>query len=351
MLDPPDALRRADPGGMLGALQHFPEQLRDAIRIGNAYRPRASQPVDRVLACGMGGSGIAGALLAEWLSASSTRVPVILHRDYGLPGFADVRTLVVALSYSGDTEEVLDSFRRAKAAGCALLAVTTGGALAARAREYGADTLQLPPGLQPRAALGYLSLPLAIALERWGIADGARKASEGVLRGVEPLAKACAPDVPEARNEAKRLARSLHGRVPVAYGLGPYAVAARRLANELSENAKVPAFWGGIPEVCHNDLVGLDGGDSSGLALAILSGPEAGEGNEARGRFVARAAEAHGARVAWVRASGQDLLANLFHAIHLGDWGSVYLALLRGVDPTPVDVIGRLKEELRQHGR
>ncbi|HVL87108.1 MAG TPA: bifunctional phosphoglucose/phosphomannose isomerase [Candidatus Thermoplasmatota archaeon] len=337
-------------GSVGSSLTGFPDQVRDAIAIGRAFAPRATRPVSRVVVCGMGGSGIGGALVAAWASREGGRTPIVLHHDYGLPSFVDDSTLVVALSYSGDTEETLTAFELAGSRGAARLAVTTGGKLAARAQAASVDVVALPKGFQPRAAAGYLTIPLAFALSKWGAVPDPGASCKAALAAVAELAPALTPDAPADKNEARAIAQALVGRIAVCYGLGPYAIAARRFANELSENGKVLAFHGAIPEICHNDLVGWSGDDASRVALAIVTGPEAGRANEERARFMETVARERGAAVARLAASGGDFLANLFSVVYLGDWTSYYLARLRNVDPTPVEVIGRLKSELSRLG-
>lgn len=298
----------------------------------------------RVLALGMGGSGIVGDLLRVLLE-----LPVHVHRGYEPPSFLlGEETLVLAISYSGNTEETLSGVEAALDRGLRPICVTSGGRLKELAASHGLPLLEIPKGLQPRAALGYLLLPLLRLFARWGRFPEAEL--EGLCEALEGLADRFNPEVPEAENEAKRLARWLHGKLPLIYGSeGPLEVVAFRWKTQINENAKQHAFWNSIPELCHNEIVGytLDGPQ---LGVVFLGGATA-ERNRLRREVLMEFLQERSIPFIEVRPplSG-GRLRELLGLIYLGDWASAYLALLNGVNPTPVEAIEEFKQRMRAIG-
>ena len=343
-LDDPRARERLDVQGMLRELANFPEQCRRALELGAKWTPSLPRPgFIRILVLGMGGSGIVGDLLRVLLS-----VPVHVHRGYAPPAFLlDEKTLVIAISYSGNTEETLAGVEAALRQGLRPLCITSGGALGELAARHGLPLLEIPKGLQPRAALGYLLLPLLRLFARWGPFPEAE--FEGLVEALSRVAQNCAPEVPEAENEAKRLARWLHGKLPLIYGSeGALEVAAFRWKTQINENAKQHAFWNAIPELCHNEIVGYTLDHPCPLGVVLLSGTGEGERNRLRREILAELLQERAVPFIVVSppASG-GRLRELLGLIYLGDWVSVYLALLNGVDPTPVAAIEEFKRRMR----
>lgn len=345
---PEERLRAIDREDMMGRVRGYPDMLEAAI--GNAPQVKAldKQP-SRVLVVGMGGSAISGDYLANWLDAEG-RVPLLVSRNYELPEWVDKDTLVLAFSYSGKTEETLAAFAAARRKGAMLGAMATGARLEELARGYGVPFARVQPGLQPRAALPAAFGTSAMFLDRLGVlkAEAAlRKAARTLRESVVEVA----PDVPADKNEAKRLALALEGRVGAVYSAGVLAPAARRLANQLNENSKVVAFHGQMPEMNHNELVGWAGDDRLERFTAVFL-RYAAEHPQAKARydFTRDVIERRGGRVLQVEARGDTVPERLLTASLVGDAASVYLAALRGVDPTPVKVITELKDKVGETG-
>lgn len=346
------ALRAADPGDMLGKVTAFPERYaaaRDAVP--------AAPPVDvtpaRVLVGGMGGSGIAGALLAGWLGwRPGPPRPLLAFGGYELPPTAP-GDLLVLCSHSGDTEEVLALLEAALARPELPVApMTSGGRLAERAaaaRAAGApvgEMLPLPGGMPPRAALPAMLGGLLALLARLGwpfLSD----AEEAALRAdLAATAAACDPARPPGENPAKDLALALGDAAPVCVALAPsYAPAARRLRCQFEENAKRAARDLVLPELHHNSWVPWTGGDPLGAALWL--GEADAHARTRRRRALSEAAlAAAGLPALALPARGGHPLARLLTTVLLGDFLSVYHALMRGVDPTPVDALETMKARL-----
>jgi len=348
VLDDTRLSKARDPSGMLEKVLAMPRQVREGWALGCAAAfPRPAQRPKHLVICGMGGSAIAGDLLSGYL-ASRSPVPIMVVRGYEIPGFVGPGSVVIATSYSGATEETLSAVDQAERAGATVFAITSGGPLAPAARRAG---VLVPGGLVPRAALGYMLLPMLALLERWDLAGPCGQEVEETASVLETLAAECARDVPAPRNPAKRLAEHLADRIPAVYAASPgLEAAAHRWKTQFNENSKTLATWSAFPELNHNETVGWG-------APAPLSGPVAVvallDGTEPprlahRIRLTIDLALGGAAGVHEVRARGSGRLARLLSLVLMGDLVSVYLAYLRGVDPTPTEIIDTIKQRLRE---
>ena len=371
-LDLVPALEAGDPAEMLPAIASGAAQVRESARLAREAgvaalaedgRPRA------VVVCGMGGSGIAGDVLAA-VAGTSCPVPVITHRGYGLPAWVGVPDLVIAVSCSGSTEETLSATEEAVRRGCRLMVV--GGAdspleaLGARGRALFVPVTQ---GRQPRATVWALSTPLVVAADALGLLTAGEDVVEATALRLEELAMRCRLDADHFVNPAKLLALELTGSLPVVWGTSPLAgVAAYRLACQLNENAKVPAVWGVLPEANHNQVVAFDGPFARGatgsiedlfrdpveddlpaqtrMRLVLLRDSEEHPQVTRRTAVSSELADERGIGVSTLTAEGSSSFERLASLVALGDWASAYLALLEGRDPTPVDAITALKSRI-----
>jgi glucose/mannose-6-phosphate isomerase len=346
-LDDVAAVRAVDAGDMLGAVAALGAHCREAYRAGGAAGelPDLSD-VSAVVVCGMGGSAVAGDVLRS-VFRGRLGVPVEVNRSPELPEHAGVHTLVIASSYSGNTSETLTAFRAATRRGCRALAITSGGILQAEAKEHGVPVIEVPGGFQPRAALGWLAFAMLGALEAAGFLPALEADVEEAAELADLRAAACRPDVPTADNPAKRLAVDLDDRVPVVWGAeGIGAVAAARWKTQFNENGKVPAWSSSMSELDHNEVVGWT--EPHGHSHAVIALRHDGEDAETAERFPLslRIAEEAGVVTEEVRTHARSALARLIDLIARGDHVSVYVGIRRGVDPTPVEVIQRLKAAL-----
>ncbi len=345
----PENVALLDAGGMCAAIAELPRQLtagyavaREALAGGAASgRPAA------LVACGMGGSAIGADLVLACLPGLP--VPATVVRGYRIPAWVDESTLLVAASYSGQTEETLSCVHAALERGCRPVCIASGGALAELAAAHDLQLVRVPGGGQPRAAVGYLSAPVLAALEAAELAhDVAAQVDEAaaVLRaGNERFGPARRPG---DGNAAKALALRLYRRQTVVYGAGLTAPVARRWKGQVNENAKAPAFWNELPELNHNELMGwtsLPHVASSTVAV-FLDDPQADPRLARRAELTAAELEARGVAVEHARAEGESPLARLFSLVQFGDYVSFYLALLYGVDPSPVQAIQDFKAKL-----
>jgi glucose/mannose-6-phosphate isomerase len=369
-LDDLAALVSADGSDMLRAVATSAAQIRasrtavreSAVnRLGPDERPRA------VVVTGMGGSGICGDVLAA-VTGLSCPIPVAVHRGYGLPGWVGAADLIIAVSCSGSTQETLSAAAEAARRGSRLLGVGMADSPLERlSRQARGDFVPITRELSPRSSLWALSVPVLVVAARLGLLDlGTDDADlETAALRLEVVAESCRPDRDLFSNPAKRLAAELSGTLPMIWGIGQVGgVAATRAAAQIAENAKLPAVVGALPEAHHNQVVSLDGAMAAGagagdlfrdrveepdpvrLLLLLLRDSSEDPAAAARAAVSERVADARGVGVSEVVAAGTSALERLASMVGLIDYASVYLALMHGVDPTPIAAIDDLKRML-----
>jgi glucose/mannose-6-phosphate isomerase len=341
------AVAAVDSTGQAADMLGLGDHLRDALwRVESAGISRVDAAGGLVVA-GMGGSAI-GARLALGALGSRLRRPFAIADGYALPSWIGPEHLVLCSSYSGATEETLACYDDATERGTHRLVATTGGPLAERARRDGVPVIPLPGGFQPRAAMGY---GLVAALEAAALADAApaiHDEIEAAAALVERLAAEWGPDGPDD-GEAKTLARRLDGTVPVIVGAELTAPIAYRWKCQLNENADLPAFSSALPEADHNEVVAWPHTDGLGRFSAVfLEDGSAHPRNRMRSELTAALIGGGAAVVERVTARGESRLERLASLVLLGDLVSLYLAVLRGVDPVEIGPISRLKAELAE---
>jgi len=347
-LDDIQSFRQIDPQDMLGAIDGLPGQLQAAWELGQRQPLPAWEGLEQVLISGMGGSAIGGDLLAAYL-AGRCRLPVSVHRDYGLPAWAaGPRTLVIASSHSGNTEETLSSFDEALGRGCRLLAVTTGGELGRLARQANTPLWTFEHRGQPRAAVGYSFGLLLAALARLGLLTDPSAELNGAISAMRAQQARLSADVPVVSNPAKRYAGQLMGRAVVVFGSGLLAPVARRWKGQISEIAKAWAQFEFLPEADHNTLAGILHPPDvlSTLMVIFLRCPSDHPRNRLRSDLTRKAFMLEGLNTDFYDAGGDTPLAHMWTALHFGDYMAYYLAMAYGVDPTPVAAIEGFKAEL-----
>jgi glucose/mannose-6-phosphate isomerase len=335
-------LREIDPAGMVDDVLAQSEQLADALwRVQSADLRKREAPGGLVI-CGMGGSAIGGDLAAAALGDRATR-PIRTIRGYGLDPWTGEDALVLCASYSGDTEETLACFEAAGIIGAARVAVTTGGKLAEAAREEDVPVIGVPSGMQPRAAVVYMTLAALECAALSGAAPGLHTEIDATAVLLRRLGEEWGPDAGDD-SLAKRLAHVLHGAVPVIHGSDPTMAPARRWKSQLNENAKTAAFASVLPEANHNEICGWDG--AGDLAGVFLEDPDQHPRIRERIELTAKVLDDAGAPTERIEVEGDSRLERVLALVLLGDLVSVYVAALDGVDPTPVEAIDRFKSAL-----
>lgn len=349
-LDNLASLAIVDPEGMGRRIAELPWQCKEAMDLASSIElPERYAMAESIVILGLGGSAIGGDLVRS-LVEEKCPVPVLVNRDYGIPGFVNSHTLIFASSYSGNTEEVLTAVQAALDRDAICLAITTDGELARMCREEGLPVLQFDYRSQPRAALGYSFTTLLVLLERLGFVARMSPQLEAGVLALERASSVFGVAVAEADNPAKQLARRLEGKLPVIYGAGHLSEVARRWKCQLNENSKGWAFWEVAPELNHNAVAGYEfpGNLRDGVHVLLLDSDLYHPRHRARMEITGEVLEQRHIPHEFVHATGEDAIAQLLWTIHLGDYVSYYLAALRGVDPTPVESIAYLKERLAQ---
>jgi glucose/mannose-6-phosphate isomerase len=343
----------------LDAVGGLPEQLGDAYSsartqvseaLANKALP-APDEIDNIVVLGMGGSGIAGDVLATVANATLP-VPVVVLKQYRAPQFVGPRTLAFAVSYSGETEETESMAEGVVERGARLVVVSRGGGLGELAARAGALHVTCPDGYLPRAALGALIAPLFATLEGMGMLPDAHAWLTDTQTQLASRRDRCVPEIEGQANPARELARKIGRTVPLIYGGGALgAAAAMRWKCDINENAKAPAFWNTHPELDHNEICAW--GQHGDVTRQLLTVVELRHGFEhqrlePRFAFIRELMREAVHEILEVRAEGEGRLAQLLDLMYVGDWVSCYLALDNDVDPGPIDAIFQLKDRLAE---
>src|SRR5215210_367963 len=344
-----EAITRVDRSDQVTDILAIPEHLRDALwKVESAGLEPWDSPGGLVVA-GMGGSVIGGELARAILGDRASR-PVLSAREYGLPPWTTPDTTVLCASYSGDTEETLACFEAAGVIGARRVVATSGGRLAELARREGVPVVPVAGGFQPRAAVAYMTVAALEVAALCGVGPRLNSEIDVAAEHLEDLVIAWGPDSDEG-SEPKALARALHGTLPVVVGAGLTTPIAYRWKCQINENAKMPAYDVQLPELDHNEIVGWEGAAEAGrLSAVLLDDSDTHPRVRKRLEITRRIMEPTSAGTHLVASRGETTVERVFSLVLLGDLVSLYLAVLRGVDPGPVEAIDRLKTELARGG-
>ena len=335
---------------MASYLWNLPEQFAAMLQQGIQLSPNYKRKYYNIMVTGLGGSAIGGDILRTY-ALTRAGIPVTVNRDYDVPAFIDENSLVLAASYSGNTEETLSAYRQARERGASLIAVTSGGKLADIANADGSAVVNIPGGLSPRAATGYLFSPLALILQELDIVDGVSEDLNEVVGVLQDMRREIGTDAPWEGNPARQIARDLKGRLPLIWGSASHTdIAALRWKTQINENAKCPVFCNSFPELNHNEIVGFEIPEEilSYIAIVMLRDPEDHAQVQKRMDISKQIVQDRVARFLEVECRGQGFLAKFYSLAYLGDYVSFYLAEEYGINPTPVAVIDFLKSELNR---
>jgi glucose/mannose-6-phosphate isomerase len=345
VLDDEKFISSVDKEGELKAISRYEEALNDHIKGLPTFKGEGGE---EVLITGMGGSAIAGDYLDNWLSPT-LEVPIYVWRDYSLPAFVDNKTLVVAISYSGNTEETLSAANLAIKKGARVVAVSSGGELKKLADDNKIPLYQVPKGMQPRAALPFLLASASKALlDQWIIGKKEWNELLALPNGISATLSQVLPSVPLEINEPKRIAVEMFGKMPIIYGYEKYQCVARRFKTQVNENAKAPAKFEFFPELDHNEIEAWDGKDAilSQFYIVLIRDSDWSSPYKDRISITLEEMRPWAGGYHEIVASGSSRLQRMFDATLRGDTASIYLSVLRGIDPSPVSMIEALKKKL-----
>lgn len=347
-------ISKVDKGSLLRHISGFSEQCQEAVDTAKACSdfPKHKK-IHNIVILGMGGSAIGGDFL-KTLFINESPVPIIINRNYSLPEFVNEKSLVFAVSYSGNTEETLTAFKEAIKRKAKIVVITSGGRLAFLASRQKIPLIKIPSWLPPRAAMGYLFLPMIVFLAKWNIIENQ---SLNILEAINTIQKQeemynCRKNFPD--NYAKEMAAKIHKKIPLIIGIeGLTDAIALRWKCQFNENSKNLAFVQIFPELGHNDVEGWKGIGklSKNLIGLFLRSSNETEDSSNRIDAVKYFLKNHVSEIIDVKVEGSGKLAQVFSLCYLGDYVSFYLSILNKVDPTPVSNIDALKEKLKDQKR
>ncbi len=332
---------------MLSHIKALPKQMEKALRFDYSFTSMYQKSYSNIVISGLGGSSIGGAIVQS-MAKHHAMIPIIINRNFEIPAFVDENTLFIAISYSGNTEETLTAMMKAERKNADIICITSGGRLADRAVEGDWGKVFLPSELAPRAALGYLLSPIALIMERIGVIP---QASASLNESIEIL-KQMALELGDENNKnnlAKEIAAKLYNSIPMVWGIdGVSEVAAIRWKAQINENAKCPAFYSALPELNHNEIVGLELPEEllQHLTIIILEDEYCFDRIQKLIEILKNILTNQKINFISVKSQGSSDLARLLSLCYLGDFVSLYLAAEYGVDPNPVKVIDYLKAQM-----
>ena len=347
-LDDPQVFRQLNSEGMLRCLSEMPWQCQQAWEMTmNFDLPRDYSKVNKVVLLGMGASAIAAELVSS-LVVSEAKLPIFICRDYDLPAFVDAKTLVIASSYSGMTEETLSSFEQALKTEAKKLVITTGGKLRIMAAERNIPVFSFHYQAQPRAALGFSLMAIFGLLQKLGVISDKSADVAETVQTLHQLSPKISEGVVLSRNPAKQLARLLYGHLPVIYGASVLYGVARRWKTQLNENSKAWAFYEVSPELNHNAVVGYQFPQELANKVVVVLLRSASLPRTIQLSYLSVCELLKQAKVDYqfVDGEGTSQLCQMMSLLLFGDYTSCYLAVLYQIELTPVSAIDYLKSKL-----
>jgi len=331
---------------MIEILHDFPNHCSNAYLHSKKIEPTPlKNNINNIIVLGMGGSSIAGDMLKNTL-LSELAVPIIVNRDYDIPHFVNENTLALVVSYSGETEETLSAFNQALEKKANIITFSTGGALKEASLKNNIYHVELPLGFMPRAALAYLFFPLLETLIKLKLISNKDKEIEELFNLLKFLHKSWKFDIPTEQNLAKKLAQRFYNKIPVIYTNSGYLESvALRWKNQINENSKALAHINCFPEILHNEVAAYTKNISvyENLSVLFLIDPE--YKNVTRQVISLKQIIQNYLPIMELNPLGDLPLEKMISLTYLGDFVSVYLAYLYQQDPTPIQLIERIKSK------
>ncbi|MDR2707974.1 MAG: bifunctional phosphoglucose/phosphomannose isomerase [Nitrososphaerota archaeon] len=348
-LEDRESIKAIDKVGMLNYCLSMHTHYQKAANLAAGIITSYSRPVN-IIITGMGGSAIGGELLKDW-AKSNVCIPIEVNREYHLPVYANDETLVLVTSYTGDTEETLSSLRDAIKKKCMIYCITSGGTLMEIAEKLKIPYLQVPAGMPPRAALPYMLIPLLVFLEKIGLTSRVSAELDEAVSVIKAIEMQNAVEIPVKDSLTKTLAVNIEGFIPMIYGFGIFSSVARRLKQQINENAKMMSKWDNFPELNHNEIVGYEKSENMKNVFVAIFIRDNDEPVEIRSRIeiTKELIKPAGIGIYEIWSQGRDNLAKMLSVVAVADFLSNYLAVLREIDPTPVQTIDKLKSSLKEN--
>lgn len=344
MLDDIKTIMQRDSYGALDVAMRQYEQA--TVRL-DAQLDLLQVPPRSIVIAGMGGSALAARLLVSWLG-DKLSVPILVVQDYCLPGFVDSSTLVITSSYSGNTEETIACYEEAARCGAVCMVITSGGVLLDRAKKNNYNYVLLPEGYQPRATVIMNLRALLMIIESAGLLESSQRAElEDSSEWLRQISASWAPNNTKATNKAKQLAEHAAGKTAVFYGGELTGPVAYKWKISWNENAKNIAFMNQLPEMNHNEFIGWTSHPVE-KQFSVFDIISSFEHERVQKRFLLTDKLLSGKRpkAVQIKLEGDTVIKQLLYGCVLADFTSIYLAIINGVNPTPVELIETLKQQL-----
>lgn len=361
ILDQPEKVKKLDKSGMLKACEETPRFCKDAltqarkVKIPNNIKISDKLMINykipkNIIIVGMGGSAIGGEILRDWL-IDRVSIPINISQEYFPPAYVDEDSLVIVVSYSGETEETLSTFVKALSKQCMIVTVSSGGHLKSFSQKLELPHISIPANLPaPRAAIAYTFFPLIALLKKFKVLKEIDEEFIETLDVLKQIIEENSSKTPSGDNEAKKIAFEIGDTIPIIYGFGQYKAIARRIKCQFNENSKVPSRFDVFSELNHNEIVGWEAPPrcTKNFSVILIRDPEEPPELNRRIEITKQVVAAKAHKVIEIHARGEYALTKIFSTLLLGDFISIYLALLRGVDPTSTKNIDRLKKEMKK---
>lgn len=342
-----------DPQDMFGAIYRFPDQIREAVEIGNSFELiNQYSNIKNIVLTGMGGSAIGGDVLRTLLN-DELKIPFYVNRNYNLPNWVNQDSLVICSSYSGNTEESLSACNDALSKKAQIVGISTGGKLTDKLNSNGFDIIKIPGGLQPRAALAYSFIPILFLLNKIEIL------SSSIINELDSSIKSLKNkreqySLGESDNPIFKMAKEIYGMIPIIYGTtDTTGIVASRWKGQICENSKMLAYHNELPEMNHNEIVGWGNNPDLLNELSVIWLRDKNDNERIRSRqdITKDILNDLGIMQHEVRAEGETKTERLLDLINFGDWLSYWCAILHNTDPSPVKNIDKLKQALENIGQ
>ena len=326
-------LKNMDKFNMKKVIAESPEQLVKGLDLAKGVKVEGT--FKNVIICGMGGS----ALPANILNAlTHPNIPIYIHRDYGLPKEADMGSLIICVSYSGNTEETVSALKKTISRGFKVVSIATGGKLEKISKQNNIILVKIPSGIQPRSATGYMFSVLAVILSNCGIISDI---SNDILKTAESLKKISS----KLEKQGKNIAQKLKNKIPVVYASNNFKTVARIWKIKFNENSKIPAFCNYFPELNHNEMVGFtQTNKKNNFFVLIIKNKDDHSRIAKRMALTSSILNKKGIKTEFIETEGDFAMSRLFACLLLGDWISYQLGMNYKIDPTPVKMVEDFKK-------
>ncbi len=344
VLDDLEYIKRIDKSNMLMAINNFPKYLMGCLELCQRYDMNIPERIENIVIAGLGGSAIGGDLIIDWIGYNIP-IPIEVCRDYKLPGFVNEKTMLVIISYSGETEETLRLFMEGVEKKSKIFTITSDGLLEGLSRKLNVPMILVPSGMQPRAALPFLFISIAFILWKGGWINNFEEEIKIVANQLSNDLIKIGVDIMSYENPAKKLALDIKDTLPVIYSPNDYQGVSRRFKNQLNENSKIFAKFDLIPEAFHNEIEGWNS-DSEGIKLSFIFISDGLEKSYLIDEMKKMLKDRGFEKLFEIKGLGKSKLAKIMSAIFFTDFVSFYLSILNKIDPTPVSSIEAFKEQI-----